>query len=114
MRHVVIALVSLLVAGCVATPKPFEHASEDDAAFRPKRDNVEVAVATPANMPTKMAERVAAALAIELQSYNILATVQPAPAPLKIAGAMTTREAPMGTGIEIQIEWFLLGKGGKG
>jgi hypothetical protein len=62
-------------------------------------------------MPAQMAERVAAALAIELQSYNIVAAVQPAQAPLKIAGAMTTRDAPMGTGIEIQIDWFLLGKG---
>jgi hypothetical protein len=108
MRHVVIA-ICLLLAGCVATPKPFEHSSDGDTAFRPKQDKVEVAIATPANMPDRMAERVAAALAIELQSYNIVAAVQPTPAPLKIAGAMSTRDATFGTGIEIEIEWFLLG-----
>jgi hypothetical protein len=112
MRHVVIALACLLLAGCFGTPKPFEHSSDsDDQVSRPKRDAVEVAIATPANMPTQMAERVAAALAIELQSYNIVAAVQPTPAPLKIASAMSTRDATLGTGIEIQIEWFLLGKG---
>jgi hypothetical protein len=110
MRLVVIAL-GLLLAGCVATPKPFEHAADNDAAFRPKQDKIEVAIATPANMPDRMAERVAAALAIELQSYNIVAAVQPTPAPLKIASAMSTRDATFGTGIEIEIEWFLLGKG---
>src|SRR3954469_20459674 len=111
MRPVVIAL-SLLLAGCVATPKPFEHDADSDSAFRPKQDKVEVAIATPANMPERMAERVAAALAIELQSYNIVAGVQPTPAPLKIAGAMSTRDATFGTGIEIEIEWFLLGGSG--
>lgn len=111
MRHVVIVLACLLLAGCFSTPKPFEHAADDDIAFRPKRDQVEVSIATPANMPPQMGERVAAALAVELQSYNIVAAVQPTPAPLKIAGAMSTRDATMGTGIEIEIEWFLLGKG---
>jgi len=112
MRHVVIALAcSLLLAGCISTPKPFEHYSKDDDAFRPMRDQAEVSVAGPANMPAVMAERVAAALAIELQSYNIVAAVQPSPAPLRITGAMRTRDAPMGTGIEIEIEWLLQGKG---
>src|SRR5690349_209258 len=110
MRLVVIAL-SLLLAGCVATPKPFEHDSLNDEPFRPKRDKVEVAIAPPANMPDKMAERVAAALAIELQSYDIVAAVQPTPAPLKVSGAMSTRDATLGTGIEIEIEWFVLGRG---
>jgi hypothetical protein len=58
-----------------------------------------------------MARRVAAALAIELQSYNIVAAVQPARAPLGIASAMSTRDAEFGTGILIEIEWYLLGKG---
>lgn len=111
MRHVVIALACLLLAGCFSTPKPFEHSSESDVAQRPKRDAVEVSIATPANMPTQMAERVAAALAIELQAYNIVAGVQPTPAPLRIASAMSTRDATLGTGIEIEIEWFLLGRG---
>jgi hypothetical protein len=112
MRHVVIVLACLLLAGCFGTPKPFEHEAGDDTPFRPNRDQVEVSIATPANMPTQMADRVAAALAIELQSYNIVAAVQPTPAPLKIAGAMSTRDADSGAGIEIEIEWFLLGKGG--
>jgi hypothetical protein len=113
MRHVVIALACcLLLAGCFATPKPFEHNSQDDDAFRPRRDKVEVSVAAPANMPAMMAERVAAALAIELQSYNILAAVQPTPAPLTIASAMSTRDASMGTGIEIEVEWRVVGNGG--
>ena len=109
MRHVVIALC-LLVAGCIATPKPFEHDADSNATSQPKQDKIEVAIAPPANMPDKMAERVAAALAIELQSYNIVAGVQPTPAPLKVAGAMSTRDAEFGTGIEIEIEWFVLGK----
>ena len=109
MRHVVIALC-LLVAGCIATPKPFEHDADSNATSQPKQHKIEVAIAPPANMPDKMAERVAAALAIELQSYNIVAGVQPTPAPLKVAGAMSTRDAEFGTGIEIEIEWFVLGK----
>ena len=110
MRLGVIACC-LLLAGCVATPKPFEHDSGNDEPFRPKRDKVEVAIAPPANMPDKMANRVAAALAVELQSYNIVAAVQPTPAPLRVAGAMSTRDAEFGTGIEVEIEWFVLGKG---
>ncbi len=116
MRHVLTALAFLLLplvllAGCVSTPKPFEHDSVDDEPFRPKQDKAEVAIATPANMPDDMARRVAAALAIELQSYNIVAAVQPARAPLGIASAMSTRDAEFGTGILIEIEWYLLGKG---
>jgi hypothetical protein len=112
MRHVVTALACLLLlAGCVATPKPFEHDAGNDEPFRPKQDKAEVAIATPANMPDKMAQRVAAALAIELQSYDIVAAVQPAQAPLRIASAMSTRDAEFGTGIELEIEWYLLGKG---
>lgn len=112
MRHVVIGLTCcLLLAGCFGTPRPFEHNSENDDAFRPKRDQAEVSVATPANMPPRMAERVAAALAIELQSYNIVAAVQPSAAPLSITGTMSTRDASLGAGIEIGIDWFVKGKG---
>ena len=113
MRHAVIVLAALALAACVATPRPFEHDSSGDVAFRPKQDKTEVTIATPANMPTAMAERVAAALAIELQAYGVIAAVQPAQAPLKIAGAMSTRDA--GAGIEIEIEWFLFaGRGVQG
>jgi hypothetical protein len=112
MRHVVIALACcLLLAGCFSTPRPFEHDSVDDAPFRPRRDQAEITVTAPANMPTKLAERVAAALAIELQSYDIVAAVQPSSAPLRITSAMSTRDAAMGAGIEIAIEWFVHGKG---
>ncbi len=112
MRHAVIVLLALALSACVNTPKPFEHDAASDLAFRPKDDKVEVTIETPANMPTKMAERVAAALAIELQSYGIVAGLQPARAPAKIAGAMSTRDAGSGYGIEIEIEWFLLGPHG--
>jgi uncharacterized lipoprotein YmbA len=112
MRHAVIALACLLLAGCVGTPRPFEHDAGGDAPYRVKRDQIEVSVGTPANMPSQMGERVAAALAIELQAYNIVAAVQPTPAPLKVASTMSTRDATMGTGIEIEIEWFVLGKDG--
>lgn len=110
MRHVVTALACLLLAGCFGTPKPFEHDSGNDAAYRARRDQIEVSIATPANMPAQMGDRVAAALAVELQAYNIVAAVQPTPAPLKVASAMSTRDAAVGTGIEIEIEWFVLGK----
>jgi len=110
MRHVVISMACLLLAGCFSTPKPFEHDSGSDAPYRAKRDQIEVSIGTPANMPAQMGERVAAALAVELQAYNIVAAVQPTPAPLKVSSAMSTRDAAMGTGIEIQIEWFVLGK----
>ncbi len=119
MRHAVIRLLALvplvLLAACIDTPKPFEHDQSNDLAFRPKQDKVEVTIETPANMPAQMGERLAAALAIELQSYGIVAGVEPARAPLRITGAMTTRDANSGSGIEIEIEWFLLtGSGAQG
>jgi hypothetical protein len=58
-------------------------------------------------MPPKMAKRVAAALAIELQSYGIVAAVQPAAAPMQVNGTMSTRNADLG--IEVQIDWRLAG-----
>jgi hypothetical protein len=65
-------------------------------------------------MPGKLADKIASALALELQSYDIVAAVQPAQAPLKVAGATSTRDAGFGFGIEIQIEWYLLGGGIQG
>jgi hypothetical protein len=58
-------------------------------------------------MLPEMANRVAAALAIELQSYGIVATVQPAAAPIQVSGTMSTRDAD--SGIEIQIDWRIDG-----
>lgn len=113
MRHVVGALLSLslpfLAAACVDTPKPFEHDPAENVVRGPRADKIELAVGTPANMPTAMAERVAAALAIELQAYGVVAALQPASAPLKLASAMNTRDATFGSGIEIEIQWYLFG-----
>jgi uncharacterized lipoprotein YmbA len=112
MRHALAVLLALLLAACGNTPRPFEHDSSNELLYRAKSEKVEVTIETPANMPQQMAERLAAALAIELQSYGIVAGLQPAQAPKKIAGAMSTRDAGSGSGIEIEIEWFLLGPGG--
>ena len=112
MRLAALALAALALASCGPTPKPFEHEAADDVAFHPKRDKNDVIIATPANMPGKLADKIATALALELQSYDIVAAVQPAQAPLKVAGATSTRDAGFGLGIEIQIEWYLLGSGG--
>ena len=113
MRHVVTALACLLLlAGCVATPKPFEHDAGDDEPFRPKQDKVEVAIATPANMPRQDG---ASASPPRWRSSCSPTTSSPPcsrrRAPLRIASAMSTRDAEFGTGIEIEIEWYLLGKG---
>jgi hypothetical protein len=113
MRLAMLVLTAVAIAACGPTPKPFEHEAADDLAFHPKQDKTEVIVATPANMPGKLADKIATALALELQSYDIVAAVQPAQAPLKVAGATSTRDAGFGLGIEIQIEWYLLGKGGQ-
>jgi uncharacterized lipoprotein YmbA len=112
MRHALVAVLVLLLAACGNTPRPFEHDSSSELIYRAKSEKAEVTIETPANMPQQMAERLAAALAIELQSYGIVAGVQPAQAPRKIAGAMSTRDAGSGSGIEIEIEWFLLGPRG--
>ena len=111
MRLALLVLASAWLAGCGPTPKPFEHEPASDVAFHPKRDKAELIVVTPANMPGKLADKIATALALELQSYDIVAAVQPAQAPLKVAGATSTRDAGFGLGIEIQIEWYLLGSG---
>jgi uncharacterized lipoprotein YmbA len=109
MRHVVMLLLAAAVlAGCASPPKPFEHDATDTPRYQPKQDAAEVTIETPANMPEKMAERLAAALAIELQAYGIVAALQPARAPLKVTGAMTTRDSTAGAGIEVEINWYLL------
>ncbi len=105
-------LLALAAAGCVSPPKPFEHDGVGSLPYRALQDKPEVAIAAPANMPGRLADRVAAALAIELQAYGVVAAVQPAEAPIKIGGTMSTRDAAHGTGIEIEVEWFLVGAGG--
>src|SRR5580698_2310527 len=113
MRIDVALLLALTLAltGCTNTPHPFEHDMADAPLYRPTRDVADVTIEIPANMPEKMAERVAAALAIELQAYGIVAALQPARAPLKITGAMTSRDADSGSGIEVAIDWYLLASG---
>src|SRR6266536_2749025 len=104
MRRLVVMVAGLFVlVACGPTPKPFEH---DDSAAPMRRlphDTIELAVSPPRNMPSEMGQRVAAALAVELQSYGIVAAVQPATAPIQVNGVMSTRDAEQG--IEIQIDW---------
>jgi hypothetical protein len=106
-RHVVMLVGLLVLAACGPTPKPFEHNASDAPVRRLPRDKIELAVSPPRNMPTAMGQRVAAALAMELQSYGIVATVQPATAPIQVNGVMSTRDAEQG--IEIQIDWRIEG-----
>jgi hypothetical protein len=109
MRLVVTMLAASMLAACVPTPKPFEHSGANDRAYKPHDDKAEVTIAPPTNMPPEMGERVATALAMELQAYGIVAAVEPAQAPLGVSGIMSTRDAPLGTGIEIEIDWSLSG-----
>jgi hypothetical protein len=113
MRLVVIVLAAAMLAACVPTPKPFEHSGANDRAYKPQDDKAEVTIASPTNMPPEMGQRVATALAMELQAYGIVATVGPAAAPLRVSGVMSTRDAPVGTGIEIEVDWSLSGNDGK-
>ncbi|MBI3197344.1 MAG: hypothetical protein HYZ40_07510 [Rhodospirillales bacterium] len=108
MRHAVSLLGCLVLAACSAGSRPFETVSSDAAPYRSPLDKVELAIGAPRNMPPGMGSRLAAALAIELQSYGVMAVVQPAEAPVQVGGVMSTRDA--GEGIEIQIDWRIEGK----
>lgn len=101
-------LCLLALAACGGSPKPFAHDPSQISYGRQIRDKVEVAISPPRNMPPEMGERVAAALAIELQSYGIVATVAPAEAPIQIDGVMSTRDADMS--IEVQTDWRIRGR----
>jgi len=103
-----VTLVCLLaLAACGQPPRPFEHDDSEAPVRALPQDKTELAIAPPRNMPPEMAKRVAAALAIELQSYGIVAAVQPAAAPIQVTGTMSTRDADLG--IEIQIDWRIDG-----
>lgn len=104
MRHAVTLFCLLVLAACAAPPKPFEHDDTEAPIRQLPRDKIEVAIAPPKNMPPDMGRRVAASLAMELQSYGIVAAVQPSQAPLQVSGTMSTRDAGE-TGIEIQVDW---------
>lgn len=108
MRHVVMLLCLLALAACGGSPRQFEHNPSQISYGRQIRDKVEVAISPPRNMPPQMGERVAAALAIELQSYGIVAAVDPAEAPIHVDGVMSTRDA--GMSIEVQVDWRIRGK----
>jgi len=108
MRHVVMLLCLLALAACAGSPRPFEHNPTQISYGRQLRDKVEVAISPPRNMPPEMGSRVAAALAIELQSYGIVAAVAPAEAPIQVDGVMSTRDADMS--IEVQVDWSIRGK----
>ena len=113
MCHAMKRLLSVLfgmaiLTACVPPPRPFEHDSSMTTNRRLTRDKTELAIGAPRNMPPEMGQRVAAALAMELQSYGIIATVQPADAPIQVSGTMSTRDSGE-TGIEIQIDWRIEG-----
>ena len=108
MRHVVSLLCGVLLAACSTGSRPFEAVSSDAAPYRSPLDKIELAIGAPRNMPREMGSRLAAALAIEMQSYGVMAVVQPAEAPVQVGGVMSTRDA--GEGIEIQIDWRVEGK----
>ena len=109
MRRLLVAVLGLVVlSACAPPPRPFEHDSSAITNRRLPSDKIELAIGAPRNMPPEMGQRVAAALAMELQAYGIVATVQPADAPIQVSGTMSTRDAGE-TGIEVQIDWRIEG-----
>ena len=97
MRRLLGAMLGLvMLSACTAPPRPFEH---DDS-----RRRCGVCRATRSSSPSarratcrpEMGQRVAAALAMELQAYGIVAAVQPADAPIQVNGTMSTRDAEPG------------------
>jgi hypothetical protein len=91
----------------VSPPRPFEQEKVSTSLRSLPQDKTELAIAPPKNMPQEMGQRVAAALAMELQSYGVVAAVAPADAPIQLAGTMSTRDAE--PGIEVQIDWHVAG-----
>ncbi|MBS0223666.1 MAG: hypothetical protein JSR91_23290 [Proteobacteria bacterium] len=117
MRHPVrglclLGLIVLALAGCVPTPKPFAHSESEDRAYAPKEDKSDVVVLPPENMPAELGRRVAAALAMELQAYGIVGTLRRNGADATVSARMSTRDAPLGLGVEIDVDWVMKGRGG--
>jgi hypothetical protein len=98
-------LILLALPGCTATPKPFEHNSAFASRLQTAPEKVELTVAPPARMPQELGMRVAAALAVELQSYGVLAVVQPESAPMRLGGVSSTRDVE--SVIEIEVAWYV-------
>src|SRR4029078_38146 len=92
MTRLLTFALMLLLAACGNIPKPFEHDDTEAPVRRLPRDKVELAIRAPRNMPPEMGQRVAAALAMELQAYGIVAAVQPADAPIQVGGTTSTRD----------------------
>ena len=109
MRVALVLFIAGLLGACGSVPKPFEHTVTTRYPVETGH-TVELTIAPPARMPEELGMRVAAALAVELQSYGILAVVQPNDAPAKLGGVMSTRDAEQG--IEIEISWYVE-KGGR-
>ena len=108
MRRLLGVMLGLVVlSACAPPPRPFEHDSSATTNRRLPSDKIELAIGAPRNMPPEMGQRVAA-LAMELQAYGIVATVQPADAPIQVSGTMSTRDSGE-TGIEVQIDWRIEG-----
>src|SRR5258708_16813773 len=101
-RQAAMLLCLLALAACGQPPRPFEHDDSEAPVRRLPQDKIELAIAPPKYMLPEMANRVAAALAMELQSYGIVATRQPAAAPIQVSRTMSTRDAD--SGIEIPID----------
>jgi hypothetical protein len=109
MRRLLTVLLGMaMLTACAPPPRPFEHDSSVTTNRRLAQDKIELAIGVPRNMPPEMGQRVAAALAMELQAYGIIAAVQPADAPIQVGGTMSTRDSGE-TGIEIQIDWRIEG-----
>lgn len=117
MRHPVrglclLGLIVLVLAGCVPTPRPFAHSESEDRAYAPKEDKSDVVILPPENMPAELGQRVAAALAVELQAYGIIGTLQRNGADATVSARMSTRDAPLGLGVEIDVDWLMKGRDG--
>lgn len=100
-----LALAGPALTGCAAPPKPFEHNAAFPSRLQVGPDRIELSIAPPARMPAELGQRIAAALAVELQSYGVLAVVQPEAAPMKLGGVTSTRDVE--SGIEIEIAWYV-------
>ena len=105
MRAALIVLCLLALASCAAPPKPFEHDSAFPSRMQTGPEKIELTVAPPGRMPAELGTRVAAALAIELQSYGVLAVVHPQEAPMRLGGVTTTQDVERA--VEIEIAWYV-------
>ena len=112
LHLVVIVLSALALGGCMPTPKPFAHNSDEDRAYVPKEDQSDVVILPPENMPPMLGQRVARALAVELQAYGFVGTVERGKAEATVSGRMSTRDAPSGFGLEVDVDWYMNGNDG--